>query len=306
VLDEFWKAAAGKLADRWAALAGPALAFWAAAVLAWAYAGSGWSRLAKITDWFNKQQTMAQITALIGALIIVVASTIIVQRLTTPVLRLLEGYWPVLLNRLTAKCRDYALKRKNEDTQRYQMLQAELGASQPTAEQLTELARLRRRRHHRPIGDNELLPTRVGNTLRAAETRPRHRYGLDVMLIWPRLWLVLPDSAREELAAARSSLDASVAAAIWGTAFVAFMPLTTWALVGLTVPVAAVLLWVPACAEVFADLLESAVELYRFSLYQQLRWPLPKNPAAERERGEALTKYLESGSDKPYPNFTPA
>jgi hypothetical protein len=128
---------------------------------------------------------------------------------------------------------------------------------------------------------------------------------LDVVLIWPRLWLVLPDTVRRELASARGSLDASVAAAIWGTAFVAFTPLTWWALLGLVVPVTAVLWWVPVRAEVFADLIEAAVELYRVALYRQLRWPLPENPAAERGRGEALTKYLERGSDKPDPDFTP-
>jgi hypothetical protein len=359
VLDEFWKAAAGKLADRWAAMAAPAVVFWAGAVVAWAYAEQRWSRLSKITDWLNKQHVIAQIAALIGALVIVAASTIIVQRLTDPVLRLLEGYWPrpisglridiALYRRVKAdKCwkqlndeigdgeptaaqlaelarlerhrhqrprrssrlievvRRYALWRKEMDVENWQLLQTEIDDSQPTAAQLAELARLERRRRHRPVLDSELLPTRVGNILRAAETRPRHRYGLDVVLIWPRLWLVLPDTTRKELASARASLDASVAAAIWGTAFVAFTPFTNWALVGLVVTLAAVLWWVPARAEVFADLIEATVELYRIALYRQLRWPLPKNPATEPERGEALTEYLERGSFNPYPVFTPA
>lgn len=359
MLDEFWKAAAGKLADRWAAMAAPAVVFWAGALLAWAYGEPGWSRLSMITEWLNKQKVTVQIAALIGALVIVAASTIIVQRLTDPVLRLLEGYWarplsslraditvwrkiradenwqrlnnkvgdadptaaqlaelarldhrrhqrPSRPSRLTGIVRRYALCRKQIDDESWQQLKSDIGDSEPTAAQLAELARLERHRRHRPLLDSELMPTRIGNTLRAAETRPRHRYGLDVVLIWPRLWLVLPDAARKELASARSSLDASVAAAIWGTAFVAFTWFTNWALVGLVVPVAAVLWWVPARAEVFADLIEATVELYRVALYRQLRWPLPKNPAAEAERGEALTTYLERGSDKPYPVFTPA
>ena len=123
------------------------------------------------------------------------------------------------------------------------------------------------------------MPTRVGNILRAAETRPYHRYGLEAVTVWPRLWLVLPDPARQELTTARGSVDASVAAAIWGLAFVAFTPLAWWAApAGIPSPTAAVLWWVPARAEVFADLVEGAFDLYRTTLYQQLRWPVPSNP----------------------------
>ncbi|MFC9660060.1 hypothetical protein ACFVJ5_07455 [Nocardia sp. NPDC127606] len=305
MFDEFWKATAGKLADRWAGLAAPAVVFWAGAVISWAYAGPGWTRLVQITDWLNRQQLVAQLAALIGALVVGAASTILVQRLTTPALRLLEGYWPRCMSRLTEYRRGHALRGKINDGKNWQRLHGEIAEGEPAAAQLAEIARLERRRRHRPVRDSELLPTRIGNILRAAETRPRHRFGLDVVLIWPRVWILLPETVRQELASARASLDASVAVAIWGTLFIVFVPLTWWALLGLVVPVSAVVWWVPARAEVFADLVEATVELYRVTLYRQLRWPLPENPAAERGDGERLTKYLERGSDRPDPEFTP-
>jgi hypothetical protein len=305
LLDEFWKAAAGKLAERWASIAAPAVVFWAAALLAWSYAGPGWSRLEVISDWLNKQKPMALLATLVGALVVIATSTIVVQRLASPVLRLLEGYWPCPFHRLAESFRRRAELRKAEDKAAWDLLQAAIEENEPTAQQRVKLAHLERRRRYLPVKDSELLPTRIGNILRASETRPRHRYGLDLVMVWPRLWLVLPDAARQELASARRSLDASVAAAVWGAAFLAFIPLTWWALVGLVVSVASVLVWVPARAEVFADLTEASVELYRTSLYRHLRWPVPKNAAVERECGEALTKYLVRGSDQPYPNFTP-
>ena len=306
MLAEFWKATAGKLADRWAAAVAPAIVFWGAVVLAWAHAGSGWSRLTRISDWLNKQQVASQVAALIGALVVVAASVIVVQRLTDPVLRALEGYWPAPLAPVAYVFRKFVQWRKARDDQKWQALQKKIEGMEPTAGQLARQARLDRRRRCRPVLDNELLPTRIGNILRAAETRPRHRYGLDVMLIWPRLWLILPETARSELGAARSSLNASVAAVIWGTAFAAFtFPfLKWWSLVALTIPFLAIVWWVPARAEVFAELIRSSVELYRVALYNQLRWPLPDNPQEEPECGKALTKYLEQGSDQPEPQFT--
>ena len=81
------------------------------------------------------------------------------------------------------------------------------------------------------------MPTRIGNILRAAETRPYDHYGLEAVIVWPRLWLVLPDSARQELSTARASLDSSVAAVIWALGFCAFAPLAWWAApVGLASP----------------------------------------------------------------------
>lgn len=305
MLGSFWDSVAGKLADRWAGIAAPALVFWAGGVLTRAFAGGGWSGLAHINEWLNGRTVLAQIAAVLAALVVVAASAVVVQRLTTPALRLLEGYWPGWLAWWTERRLRHVLRRKSEDDAGWQRLQRVTELAEPTREQLSALAHLENHRRHRPVLDSELRPTRIGNVLRAAETRPFHRYGLEAVVVWPRLWLVLPDLARQELTGARASLDASVAAAIWGVGFVAFTPLAWWAApAGIAVAAAAVLWWVPARAEVFADLVEAAYDLYRSDLYQHLRWPLPETPADEQQTGQEVSKYLVRGSDKPDPKFT--
>jgi hypothetical protein len=306
MLGSFWDAVGEKFADRWATVAGPAVVFWAGGALAWACGGSGWARLSEATDWLDRQKVAGQIAALLGALVVVGASAVVVQRLSTPVLRLLEGYWPAWMNGPRRTLIGRVRLRAEADDEAWQQLKAQTEPpAVPTAEQLAELAALERRLHQRPSSPGRLLPTRTGNILRTAETRPADKYGLEAVIVWPRLWLVLPDATRQELSAARSSLDASVAAVVWAMLFIGFTPLAWWALpVAVAVAVAAVLWWVPARAEVFADLVEAAYDLHRIALYRQLRWPLPTNPHLERRSGEQVTKYLWRGLDDTTPEFT--
>jgi hypothetical protein len=44
---------------------------------------------------------------------------------------------------------------------------------------------------------NLILPTRFGNVLRAAETYPANRYGIDAVELWPRLAHVIPSKGME-------------------------------------------------------------------------------------------------------------
>lgn len=57
-----------------------------------------------------------------------------------------------------------------------------------------------------PILREEVMPTRIGNTIRAGETRPWHWYGLDTVIVWPQLWLVLPQRVCGDVTTARRQL----------------------------------------------------------------------------------------------------
>ncbi|MFG3350995.1 hypothetical protein [Streptomyces sp. NPDC048001] len=302
MLSSFWEAAGAKLAERWAAVSAPALVFWLGGLLAWIHSRGGLHTLKEPADWLAKQSAPAQITIVLIILLAVSASGVIIERLTTPVLRLLEGwYWPCFLKPLRHKLVEWKKTKAEEQMNRYQELSPAVDTGTASPEERTEYGRLTmlQRRSPSPAPD---MPTRIGNTLRAAETRPVDKYGLDVVSVWPHLWLLLPDPARKEIATARVSLDASVAACIWGVLFVLFAPWTLWAVpAGLGVAVVAVMAWVPSRAEVYADLLEAGFDLYRRALYEQLRWPTPRSPRDERTQGELLTRYLVRGSDRTTP-----
>jgi hypothetical protein len=307
MLGAFWQAVGGKLADRWAAVSVPALVFWLGGLTAWAYHRGGVHTLTTQTRWLDRQTTATQVTVILTVLLAVAASAVLVSRLATPTLRLLEGYWPSWTGPLRRRLTGRLAVRAAAEAPAWQHAYTDVRPpATPTVDQVATYTRLERRRRRRPAAPAYFLPTPIGNILRAAERRPADKYGLDTVALWPRLWLLLPDATRQELLAARASLDNTVTAAIWGLLFCAFTPFTALAIpIGLAVTSVAVTVVLPARAQVFGDLIEAAYDLHRSTLYRQLRWPLPANPAREHLQGQQLTAYLWRGSDETTPTFTP-
>jgi hypothetical protein len=58
-----------------------------------------------------------------------------------------------------------------------------------------------------PADPADILPTRLGNVLRSAESYPSERYGADAVLTWPRLFPLLPDKLTASLTAARAEIE---------------------------------------------------------------------------------------------------
>ena len=305
MLAAFWSAVGTKLADRWAAVSVPALIFWLGGLVAWTYHLGGLHALAA-QGWPKGQPVGIQVAAIVIALLTVGVSGLIVGWAAMPALRLLEGYWPSwaepLRRRLTGRITD----RAKTDDDAWQKAYARVQAATVSAADLAAFNRLEVRRRRRPGQAAYLMPTSIGNIMRAAERRPADKYGLDAIIVWPRLWLLLPEATRTELRAAYGSLDLATAAAIWGVLFCAFAPFT-WLAVPAGLVVAVVTVWtvIPARAQVFGDLIEASYDLHRTLVYQQLRWPLPANPHDERAAGAAVTSYLRRGSDATTPAFTP-
>jgi hypothetical protein len=303
MLGSFWDSITGKLAERWAALAGQALVFWAGGFLAWASAHGGVRGLAAPARRLAGYSGPGQAAVLVGALLLTGASAVVMQRISTPVLRLLEGYWPALLRPLRDKMVRGGARRAEVMRDELKQLAKPVADGSASREQRERYVVLDGRLKRMPT-TGRLLPTRIGNILRVAETRPVDKYGLDPITLWPHMWLIMPGSARGEISAARDALDSSVTAAVWAVLFIAFSPWNPWAApVGVVVAAGAVLVWVPARAVAFAVLVEAAFDLYRQDLYARLRWPLPTTPHDERRAGREVTKYLLRGSDATDPVF---
>jgi hypothetical protein len=307
MLTKFWEAMGGKLADRWLTASVPALVFWFGGALAWLARTNDWvTALSEVTLWVESPSVFGQFLMLVLGLLGIGASGVAVARACAPMLRLIEGYWPRALHPLARHLAGRVEERMKNSVIRFSELERKKHEGMLLEAEAKEHARLDEEMRRRPARP-PYLPTRVGNTLRAAERRPEDKYGLDAVTLWPHLWQVIPETSRKEVGAARAALDSSVGAVCWGLLFLVFTPLTWWALpVGLAVAASALFIWVPSRAQVYADQVEALFDLYRRQLYDALRWPLPRNPDHEREQGRLLTTYLWRGIEGPEPRFTDA
>ncbi len=285
---KFLESLGGKLAERWlSTILTPAFVFWAGGLGAWIYR-NGWLSL---ETRFTQQSQPAQIALLISALLGVLISAIVLQRCELSVLRFLEGYWPRWLRKLQQFCSQRQKKKKDKLDKKFQSLITlpEEKKRPLTPEEIGEYVRLDVQLHYFPI---HVMPTQLGNILRAAEERPQNQYGLDPFICWPRLWLLLPDNVKAELTEARITLNTGARIWLWSLLFILWTPLAWWAVLAGILSAYLAYRWMLNAATIYGDLLESAFDLYRIELYKSLRWPLPTSPQEERQLGEQLTAYL--------------
>ena len=290
-----WSGLGGKLAERWVtALFSPAFAFWAAGAAAWLWTRPNVAGRERVVDDLSGLSDLAQALILIGALLVAAASAVVVERLALPVVRMLEGYWPRALWPLRRLLTARTARRKAADEQRWGELQARWDDGHATREETAELIALERRLSYLPTDENELMPTRLGNVMRAAESRPYEKYGLEAVRCWPRLWLTLPDSTKLEIGAAGENLNASATWWTWGALLAVWTVFTPLALV--VAAVAATLAYVAllSSAARYGELVEAAFDVHRGLLYDALGRPRPDQPD-ERPAGEALTHLLLRG-----------
>lgn len=295
----------GKLAEQWAAnLFTPAFVFWLGGLIAWIQR-FGWQTL---EQWFTQLVDPLQVAILFVALLIILTTAFAIQKLDLAVLRFFEGYWSRWLKPL----RRWLIQRQYREwmrlDQRWQALalkreQLQQDQKDLPPEELEELIAIDWQLRQVPSQPQRLMPTKLGNLLRAAETRPTEKYGLDAVICWSRLWLVLPEPVKKELQEARADLNTAARVWLWGVLFCSWIIWAWWAVpVGVGVAWFAYG-WMLESAATYSDLLESAFDLYRMELYKSLHFPLPAHPAEERELGLQVTEYLWRGSQREKPKF---
>lgn len=238
----------------------------------------------------------------LAGLFFIVMSGWLVQRLSLPFLRLFEGYWPGPFARLSRFFARRGAKTIAQKRDRRQVLSGRF--DQLSADERLEYNLLDAELPNFPKIEEHFLPTLLGNILRSAEEYPNLRYGLEMSVVWPRLWLLLPETTRSELGAARDALDTSTRRLEWS------LLVAVWGIWAWWVPLLAVLggfifYWsMLSDAGIYAVLLRASYDLHRFDLYRALHWELPANPQNEQAYGEMLTAYLHRGSVPEEYNFS--
>ncbi|MGB0561842.1 MAG: hypothetical protein ACPGVO_08565 [Spirulinaceae cyanobacterium] len=290
---KFLEGLSGGVAEQWVAnLLTPAFVFWVGGFIAVFQHETNRKALREFLKPWSETQ---EIGLLIFALLIVALSSFVMQRFDFIALRWLEGYWPRWLRPLRDRFIKQQRRRKHRAQDRCADLDKKRDLRQLNANEAEDLARFEHQLQYLPKEDENLMPTRLGNILRAAEETPDLRYGLDPVLCWPHLWLILPEQTRADVATARQDLDTSVRVLLWGLLFIIWTAWAWWAFpVGIIVTLFAYG-WSCNSAVVYADLLVATFTLHRFALYQDLNWSIPTSPAEEKKLAAQLNAYLAWG-----------
>ncbi len=291
----FWQGLGGRLADQWAiTVLTPAFLFWVGGFLAF-ITHFGWASLIPLEVQFAHLTSIEQIFYLIGGLLIIGVSSTVVWRLDLTMLRWLEGYWPRWLNWLSRQLVYLQYKAIEKAKNRLNYLSIKEERNNLSSKEYKERVALDLKLRQTPQQPRDFMPTRLGNVLRAAENRPIYKYGLDTIICWPRLWLLLPDSDQKELTEARDSLDAAARIFLWSIIFLIWTLLAWWVPIVTLVVAFWAYRWALSAAEVYGDLLESVFDLHHFALYEALHWPIPTDTSQEESKGKELTNYLFRG-----------
>jgi hypothetical protein len=226
-----------------------------------------------------------------------VGFALITQPLQLALVRLLEGYWGLSrpAEALT-KLGQRRHRRLREQLERRQLsTRTDADAPNQAARSYAAWA-LSRRYPPAPL----IMPTRLGNALRAAEDRAGRRYGLDTVVAWPRLYPLLSERVRDLVDDQRAQLDiaARFTVTLLVAAVVSLALLVThgwW----LAVPaVGLALAWLSyrgACTAgiAYGESIETAFDLHRLDLRRALQLPLPQSLEQERALNDELTRFLQ-------------
>jgi hypothetical protein len=295
----FWEEIAGGVAKQWAdRVFSPALLFWMGGLLAYATA-HGWCQVYNAVDTINSH---LQVVLAVFALVLVAGSALAIEGLQLIALRLMEGYWPRFLEQLRRRRIDWIKNRLQKKQDEWDRLVTRYKTLTDSEREI--YARLDGELATHPA-PGRLLPTRLGNLLRAAEDYSWRRYGLATAVVWARLWLVIPEEAREEIGQARDRLDGAVRLYLWSILSLIWAVWAWWWVVP-TAALGIIFSYLRAlkAAGIYGELIRASFDLYRVGVYKSLRWPLPGDPAEEYEMGKRLTDYLWRGSHQKTPKFS--
>ena len=259
----------------------------------------------RMTYWKELTTTSQNILWLFAwILIIVTVISYVLRAFYINIIQLYEGYWPTSI-------RIWYIKQM-ELPKKWKRLMIKENKALMNGE-IDEFIKMKLYFQY-PQEEIRIMPTKLGNILRAAEDYSRIVYGMDITFWWPRLTILLPENLVTEL---EETFVPVIAMLNFGTMLFIFSIICsldaltryyftyndnnvgTWLpFIILGVPILgllmAILLYSGATrhAQDYGTLIRTAVDLYRFDLLEQLHQELPTNPSQEKALWISLTKWL--------------
>lgn len=276
-------------------------ALFVAGVLALVRAGSFTGR----SDWRAvwPERPSAVLAALVAVTVCASLLGLLLQPFQVRAVRVLEGYWDRWP--LTAGLAGVlaGLQRR-----RWHALRQRVNRAAPGDTARRVQADAGRRLAARPPVE-ALLPTALGNALRAGELSAGERYGLTTLTSWPRIYPQVSARMAEVLRSTRDALETAVNLC-WsflmltgaGTAALYDEPSDLW-LCGAGLVLAAVAYkGAVTAAQSYAGLMHVAYDLHRFDLLEALHYRLPTDRDAEEETFYQLSELFAGAEpvDLPY------
>jgi hypothetical protein len=151
-------------------------------------------------------------------------------------------------------------------------------------------------------GGDRLMPTLLGNVLRDAEDEAGYRYGLDMPVVYPRMYPSLSPKLDRAISAQLDMLDTTSAlCVVFGLIALLTLPLAArvdwWSLVPFVAVLMSLLAYrgAVATARGHGTLLATAFDLHRFDMLQALHYELPLTPRDELDLNRTLSDFLGRG-----------
>jgi hypothetical protein len=212
--------------------------------------------------------------------------SVLALMLNYPLYRFLEGYsFPTwLANRLKARNRILLSKQLEEIKGLHERWRKEREGFPET-----DLARYQTLRSNllkwMPSQQNDVLPTRFGNAIKAFEVYPRDVYGADGVAIWLRLGSVMPKPFNESIEQIQTQINFLMNCCFYSAliATIAFARATYWGVHWLLWAVVAMVLvylfyrWAVTLIPAWGELVTSAFDCYLPALAHQLGFELPED-----------------------------
>ena len=264
-----------------------------------ALSASGAPTMAPSWSNFLKSVNEFDLNKAIGLLLVVLALSLVTMPLQDALVRVLEGYWGDHL--LSSWFGEWRLEIQEAKRRKLVKSIQDIPSTITPSEQGRIDAASRRLAKYFPSEDR-LLPTSLGNALRAAEDLATRRYELDAVAIWPRLYPHIGDGLGRLVDSSRNQLD--VAVRLVPTLFVnclvslgCLWRFDWWILVPLAFLAMTLLAYRAAIesAAAFGVAMNSAIDCHRFDMLKALHLPMPADETEEKRSNAAISNFLRQG-----------
>jgi hypothetical protein len=227
---------------------------------------------------------------------------------TTCTVRFYEGYGPLSLFRPLKRRRYYKMEKKLKDLRREIK-----NISRPNKTHTKEFQQKQQkalaleyylRSSFPPL--EHIMPTALGNIIRSAEIHGLVHYGIDAIILWPRLLPLVPGKITKALG---DSYNSMVLCLNTGTVF--YVMSFFWLLYFFSLKNLATLIFLPVfvlfllgcfsykasltSSRDFGQQLRAAIDLSRWKLLEELHYPYPKTHDEEMQLWQEISKFLYGG-----------